>query len=51
MRKYLKICPYCLEEIRSRGEKVIIHDHIYGDEIPCDLCDEETEEVYIVKIK
>lgn len=46
-KKTMCLCPYCLEAIRSRGERVTTSGIEYADEpIICDWCEEETEEYY-----
>lgn len=52
-KKPLCLCEYCIEAIRSRGEKLRIVDHVYTDDeepIVCDWCGEETEEYYECEI-
>ena len=40
------LCKYCIEEIKSRGEKVLVGEiHSVDEEIKCMLC-EEIDDVY-----
>ena len=49
--KKMCICWYCIQAIRSHGEKVYIGDPIENqdnDPLVCDWCDDEAEELYEV---
>jgi hypothetical protein len=46
---FLTVCPYCVEAIKSHGEKIVILDEDYTAPQVCEWCEEETEE--IVKIR
>ena len=43
-------CQYCIEELRSRGEKIVLGEHHYEPCI-CEWCSEETEDVQEVKLE
>lgn len=49
----MKVCEYCLQELRSRGENVSIIEHGYSlDDEYCEFCDETIhggEDYYEVK--
>lgn len=46
-KRTICLCPYCLEAIRSHGEKVKTTEPEYTDEpVLCEWCEEETEEYY-----
>ena len=37
----MKVCEYCYQEMKSRGEKLILLEHGYADEDDCcEFCDE-----------
>ena len=50
----LKVCSTCIEAIKSKGEKIIIIDTInndYNSDNPiCEWCNEEVEEINIIKL-
>lgn len=47
--KQLRICGYCLQEIRSHGEKVFSSPDYSGETCTCEWCNEEDEELYLVR--
>lgn len=56
MKHDICICEYCIEAIRSRGEKVIKLESLYYDEkfdeideVTCEWCEEETDKSEIFK--
>lgn len=46
MKNKLILCEYCIEELRSRGEKVLVGDRVYRleeseeENKPCEWCGE-----------
>lgn len=44
-KKRLCVCPYCLQAIESRGEKIAIYDTIYDPDVPCDWCGDWDDEL------
>ena len=54
--KKICLCEYCIEAIRSRGEKLLVGDQydleyeVYADEPQvCEWCGEEADELYEVE--
>lgn len=46
------LCPYCIEGIKSHGEKIKIsfnHDTKEKDNMICDFCNEEDENIIPVE--
>lgn len=57
--EHIRLCSYCIEAIRSRGEKVYVGEKIeremdidtdghwlVDDELTCEWCEEENDELY-----
>ena len=49
-RKKLCVCQYCIEEIKSHGEKIFIGD-IVTEEKTCEWCDEEDDELHEIEFR
>lgn len=43
LKKQFALCPYCIEAIKSRGEKLLVGDYC-EEEKTCSWCDEVFEE-------
>lgn len=41
----MKLCPYCIEAIQSRGEKLKLLLDLTEEEGICEWCEEESEEL------
>ena len=49
MAKKICLCSWCIQGIRSHGEKLFVGDEISEDENPkCEMCDETETEIYEV---
>ena len=46
------LCDICIQAIRSRGEKIFVGNAVYADDdqIICDWCDEDFDELYEVRV-
>lgn len=56
--KKMCLCRYCIEEMRSRGEKLSVGDavaleyEVFADEPQvCTWCGEEAEKLYMVEVR
>ena len=47
----LCVCPYCLQGIESRGEKIALIDTIYDPDVPCDWCGDYDDELTVIEFK
>ena len=49
--KALRVCPFCMNGIESRGEQVALMDVLYDSDEPCEWCGDYNDEMYSIKFK